>query len=79
MPPRLASEAPTLLREVLKRNNISQSALARALGCDRRQVRAWVTGEHTPTPGRREEIACAVGVSEAELWPDADSSQKAAA
>lgn len=56
---------------------MSHSALARALGVDRRQARLWITGEHTPEPPRREQIVQAVAasggtVTVAELWPDAD-------
>ncbi|HEY5342473.1 MAG TPA: helix-turn-helix transcriptional regulator [Solirubrobacteraceae bacterium] len=77
MPPRLASDAPTLLRKALERSGLSQAALARALDCDRRQVQQWVTGEYTPVPARREQIAAIVGSTSRELWPDAD--EKAAA
>lgn len=62
---------------------MSHSALARALGVDRRQARLWITGEHTPKPPRREQIVQTVAagggtVTVAELWPDADSSRRAA-
>jgi transcriptional regulator with XRE-family HTH domain len=79
LPPRLASEVRTPLREALERKGLSQAALARALGCDRRQAGAWVTGEYTPVPERREEIAAIVGSTSVELWPDADDSSAAAA
>lgn len=78
MPPRLASEAATPLREALEHSGLSQRTLARMLGCDRRQVGAWVLGEHVPAPERREQIAKAVGSTVGELWPDADRGVRAA-
>jgi transcriptional regulator with XRE-family HTH domain len=77
VPPRLASEVRTPLREALERIGLSQAALARALDCDRRQVGQWVCGEYVPAPERREQIAREVGVPAAELWPGAE--HKAAA
>lgn len=77
--PRLASEHRTPLREALERAGISQAALARAIGCDRRTAARWVTGEYVPVPERAEQIAKAVGSTVRELWPDADHDQKAAA
>ncbi len=79
MPPRLASEAPTPLREALERVGLSQAALARQIRCDRRDVGRYVSGEHTPeSPERRERIADVitdysdglVRVTVEELWPD---------
>lgn len=72
MPPRLAGEVLTPLREALGRYGISQSSLARSLNCDRRQVGMWVRGDHVPNPERREQIARVLGVEPAELWPDAE-------
>jgi transcriptional regulator with XRE-family HTH domain len=72
MPPRLASETRTPLREALVRKGLSQAGLARVLHCDRRQVGAWVTGEYVPVASRREEIARAVEVAASLLWPDAE-------
>jgi transcriptional regulator with XRE-family HTH domain len=72
VPPRLAGEVLTPLREVLERSGLSQSALARALNCDRRTVGMWVRGDHVPVLARREQIARVLGVEPAELWPDAD-------
>jgi transcriptional regulator with XRE-family HTH domain len=77
MPPRLAGEVQTPLRTILERLNMSQAALARAVGVDKRQVGSWVRGEYVPAPERREQIAREVGVSAVELWPDAE--HKAAA
>jgi ribosome-binding protein aMBF1 (putative translation factor) len=79
MPPKLASDPPTPLREVLERIGMSHSGLARELGVDRRQARTWITGEYTPEPERREQIAKAVSATAQELWPDADPETKAAA
>ncbi len=50
---------------------MSHAALARALDVDRRQVATWVSGEYTPVPLRRAEIAGAVNAKVEELWPDA--------
>jgi transcriptional regulator with XRE-family HTH domain len=72
LPPRLANEVTTPLREALEREGMSQSALARALGVERQQARTWITGEHTPAPERRKHIAAVVGVPVEELWPDAE-------
>jgi len=71
VPPYLASEVHTPLRKALERAGLSQSALARALGADRRQVGAWTRGEYVPLPERREEIAAVVGCASVELWPEA--------
>lgn len=79
MPPRLAGEVRTPLREALERINLSQAALARALDCDRSQVGQWVRDEYTPTHERREQIAREVGVSAVELWPDAPETPRRAA
>jgi transcriptional regulator with XRE-family HTH domain len=86
MPPRLASEAPTPLREALERTGLSQRALARRLGCDRRQVGSWVVGEHTPSAARRTQIVTELanaGAVEGEvtaesLWPHAYEAEAAA-
>jgi ribosome-binding protein aMBF1 (putative translation factor) len=79
VPPRLASEAPTPLREALERAGLSQAALARQIQCDRRDVGRYVSGEHTPeSPERREQIARAVQATAQELWPDADRGVRAA-
>lgn len=75
--PRLASEHRTPLREALERAGISQAALARAIGCDRRTAARWVTGEYVPVPERAEQIAKAVGSTVQELWPSAYESEVA--
>jgi DNA-binding XRE family transcriptional regulator len=74
MPPKLASDPPTPLRETLERIGMSQAALARALGVDRQNARAWVIGEYTPKPERREQIARVVQAPVEELWPNAERS-----
>ena len=73
----LTSTAPTPLREALNRSGISLRALARELSCDRRQVRDWVAGEHTPVSERRDQIARVVGAPVEELWPGAQGKQAA--
>jgi transcriptional regulator with XRE-family HTH domain len=77
--PRLAGEHRTPLRVALERVGLSQAALARALGVDRRQVAQWVSGEYTPVPPRREQIAREVGVAQAELWAAASDAERSAA
>jgi transposase len=78
MPPKLASDPSTPLRDTLVRIGMSYAALARAVQVDRRDARRWIIGEHTPEPARREEIARVVSdfaceqVRVEELWPDAD-------
>jgi transcriptional regulator with XRE-family HTH domain len=64
--------APTPLRIALEKAGVSQRGLARILRCDRKQVGAWVSGEHVPVPSRQAEIARAVKAPVEELWPDAD-------
>jgi transcriptional regulator with XRE-family HTH domain len=72
LPPRLASELHTPLREALLRIGMSQRELARKLGVDRRQVGEWVCGHHLPVSTRRRQIARAVKAPVEELWPDAE-------
>lgn len=71
MPPKLASDPPTPLREQLARIEMSHAGFARALNIDRRSARMYVTGEYTPKPERRALIAQIVGSTVEELWPDA--------
>lgn len=77
MPPKLASDPPTPLREVLERIGMSHAGFAREIGVDRRHARMWITGEYTPEPERREQIAKAVGSTVQELWPSAYESEAA--
>ncbi|MCL6473306.1 MAG: helix-turn-helix transcriptional regulator [Firmicutes bacterium] len=62
----------TKLEKLLYERNISQSALARRIGVDKSLVNKWVKGKHTPSAYFMTKIAKELGMTEQEIFFDAD-------
>lgn len=67
----------TALRRVLREQGRMQSWLAAQVGCTASDISDYARGVHIPAEPRRSQIACALGVTLADLgW--AESAEKAA-
>lgn len=59
------------LREALARANMTEAALAGAVGCDEKTVQRWVSdAARLPHPRHRYAAAKALGVEESDVWPE---------
>lgn len=62
----------TKLEKLLYERNISQSALAKKIGVDKSLMNKWVKGKHTPSARFMTKIARELGMTEQEIFFDAN-------
>jgi len=65
------------LRDALLRHGLTPAAAAEHLGVDPKTAERWITQDRVPYPRHRHALAALVRESEAYLWPDALSPERA--
>ncbi|WP_280254686.1 hypothetical protein [Nocardia wallacei] len=60
------------LYKALFEARVTPEQLAEKIGVDPKTVERWISTGRTPYPRHQHAVAVAVGVPEAQLWPDAD-------
>ena len=66
------------LRDALLRQGVTPAQLADEVGVDAKTVERWITLGRVPYARHRHKVAAHVQQSEAYLWPDALSAERAA-